>query len=124
RSVYRLSGGNIGETLNLWANSTEKVGEGLVSNNIKNKLIFPDLDNPDTYLLLGSILLQKRTNEYRLRKLFGPAFPERYLDILRRLISVGILIRQPDEWLEINELVVNDLGVLMSNKNYLKYKQR
>ena len=123
RAIYRASGANIGEALNIWAHSTRKVNEDSIVNEFERKMGFPDLENPDAYLLLASIILQKRTNEYRLRRLFGPAFQDRYLDILRRLISVGILSRQPDEWLELDELIVNDLGQVMSNKKYLNYQK-
>ena len=49
----------------MWAHSTKKLDEERVINEFDKKYQFPDLENPDTYLLLASILLQKRTNEYR-----------------------------------------------------------
>ena len=66
-------------------------------------------------------MIEKRTNEYRLRRIFGPAFTEKYAPILQRLIGIGLLRRQLDGWLEINEVLVNELGHLLEDKGYLKY---
>ncbi|MEZ4772618.1 MAG: hypothetical protein R3D00_05490 [Bacteroidia bacterium] len=121
--VYRASRGIIGDSLSLWSHSTRKLDEINVANTFTQKHELPPLENPDLALLLASIMLQKRTNEYRLRKLFGPSFPERYQQLVRRLLSIGMLNRQMDDWLEIDESIVNDLGQLLEEGKYIQYNK-
>lgn len=120
--VYRASRGNVGDALNLWSRSTHMLDENRVYNNFEQRWEFPETENTDAGLLLATIVLLKRANEYQLRKLFGPAFQEKYIHILRRLISVGILKRQLDGYLEINDLVINDLEVMLAAKNFINYQ--
>ena len=117
--VYRNSEGNIGEALNRWSATTRKVDEELVLNEMGKNFTLPDFVTADFGILLSSIMMNKRTNEYRLRKLFGPAFTDVYRPILQRLISIGLLNRQLDGWLEVNEVLVNDLAKLLESKGYL-----
>jgi hypothetical protein len=83
----------------------------------------PDFITPDNAILLSSIMLARKINEYRLRKLFGPVFSDKYRGVLQRLISVGLLRRNTDGWLEITESASNDLGRLLDKKKYLKYQK-
>lgn len=119
--IYRITQGNIGETLNRWSSATRKIDEETVSNNSGLSYSLPDFLTPESAIILTSIMMEKRTNEYRLRKAFGPAFTDKYKPIIQRLISIGLLNRQLDDWLEINELVVNDLGQLLETKGYLTF---
>jgi len=119
--IYRISGGNIGEALNRWSCATARVDEEHVRHVGGVNFGLPDFLNPDVAILLSAIMIEKRTNEYRLRRIFGPAFTEKYTPILQRLIGIGLLRRQLDGWLEINEVLVNELGHLLEDKGYLKY---
>lgn len=119
--ISKAADGNIGEALNWWAFSTQKVDEEKVTHKFQTGYPLPDFVTPDSALVLSTIMLEKRTNEYRLRKTFGPAFLEKYGGIVQRLIGLGVLIRHADGWLEINELVVNDVGRLLDKKRYLKF---
>jgi len=119
--IYRATGGNIGEMLNRWSSAMIKVDEDHVAHNGNPSFGLPDFINPDVAILLAAIMMEKRTNEYRLRKLFGPAFNDKYAPILQRQIGIGVLKRQLDGWLEINEVIANDLGHLLEAKGYLKY---
>lgn len=119
--IYRISGGNIGEALNRWSCATIRVDEENVQHVGGVNFGLPDFLNPDVAILLSAIMIEKRTNEYRLRRIFGPAFTEKYAPILQRLIGIGLLRRQLDGWLEINEVLVNELGHLLEDKGYLKY---
>jgi hypothetical protein len=121
RAIYRVANGNIGDALSIWSYSTHRLEKGRVVNRFTPGFALPDFLTPESALLLSSIFLQKRTNEFRMRKLFGPAFPQRYLPVLRRLINVGVLQRQMDDWLEINPLLVNELGLTLEAKKYLQY---
>lgn len=108
--IFKSSRGNIGDALNQWCANTHRVDEERVSHTPGTGNTLPNFLRPDNRLLLRSLLLEKRTNEYRLRRLFGPAFKERYGGILQRLIHTGLLTRQMDGWLEINEVAVNEVG--------------
>ena len=118
-SICRSAQGNIGEALDRWAASIHKVSEENVVHRKLADYILPDFLTPDTSLLLASIIKEKRTNEYRLRQLFGIAFKEKYSNILQRLLSTGILTRQIDGMLEINDVIVNDLARMLARKKYL-----
>lgn len=119
--IYRIAGGNIGEALNRWSCATTRVDEEQVQHIGGMNFGLPDFLNPDVAILLSAIMIEKRTNEYRLRRIFGPAFTDKYAPILQRLIGIGLLRRQLDGWLEINEVLVNELGHLLEDKGYLKY---
>lgn len=121
--VHRAANGNIGEALLRWALSMQRVDENSVFILSPPEYALPDFLNPDMAVLLSAILMQKRTNEYQLRKLMGPPFSEKYVNILRRLLSVGLLTRHPNGWLEINEVAANAVGRLLDQKDYIKYEQ-
>ena len=119
--IYKSVEGNIGDTLNQWAYSAEKVDEEKVTHEYNAHYYMPDFINPDNAVLLAAIMMDKRTTEYRLRKMFGPAFTTKYANILKRLLRVGILSRQLDGSLELNEVAANETARLLARKNYLKF---
>ena len=119
--VHRAAEGNIGEALLHWALSIHKNDEDSAFIHTLPEYALPDFLNPDTAVLLCGIIMQKRTNEYQLRKLMGPPFSEKYVNILRRLLSVGLLSRHPNGWLEVNEAAANAVGALLESKDYIKY---
>jgi hypothetical protein len=122
RNLHRASGGNVGDTLNYWAWLTAYCDENRVTPSGNWRYKMPAFVSADTGLLLTTIFLERRTNEYHLRKLLGPAFELRYRSILRRLLRVGLLTRHNDGWLEICESVVNDVGRALENNGYLNIK--
>jgi hypothetical protein len=119
--IYRAADGNIGEALNLWSYFTYKGDGEDVAHDFSNLYNLPDFLTSDVTALLYTMMLEKRTNEYRLRKLFGPAFSDRYRSILQRLFSTGLVIRQLDGWVELNEAAVNEVGRLLDKKGFLKF---
>ena len=119
--IYKISEGNIGEALNRWSCATMWIDDERVQHKGGLNYGLPDFLSPDSSILLSAIMMERRTNEYRLRRLFGPAFTDKYSPILRRLLGTGVLRRQLDGWLEINETLVNELGHLLEDKGYLKY---
>lgn len=121
QKVSRIAEGNIGEALNLWSLSIQLLDEENVQFRYPQIYSMPDFINPDIGIVLSSIMMEKRTNEYRLRKLFGKAFEEKYKNIVQRLISVGLLVRHIDNYLEINELVVNEVGRLLEEEKYIAF---
>lgn len=119
--VHKAAQGNIGEALNIWAFSTHAIDDDRVKHELLNLYELPDVISPESALLLSSVVLAKKTNEYRLRKLFGPAFSDKYRGVLQRLTSIGLLRREADGWLEITESAANDLGRILEKKKYLKF---
>lgn len=122
-AVYRNSEGNIGEALSNWSNSLVKVSEKEVKLHGKPTYDLPDFLTSDTAVLLSTILLRKRTNEYDLVRLFGPSFGKKYRNILQRLLSLGLLKRHLDGRLEIAEAAVNDVGRLLEKHRYLSFSK-
>jgi hypothetical protein len=121
RRVYRAAHANIGEALNDWAAYTRYHGPETVVQAEKGYYGLPDFLHHDLALLLNVLINEKRTNEYRLRKHFGEAFKRRFGSILQRLLSTGMVTRGLDGWLEVNELIVNELGYLLESQRYLHY---
>lgn len=119
--IYKNAEGNIGEALNRWSASIKLLDDDRVFHQNKGGINLPDFLIPETALLLSAIMMAKRTNEYRLRKLFGPAFSDKYSGVLQRLNSVGLLTRHLDGWLEIKEVAANELGKQLDRKKYLKF---
>lgn len=111
--IYKSSRGNIGDALNQWSASTFRMDEEKVTHLPMPGNALPNFLRPDSSILLRTLLLTKRTNEYQLRRFFGPAFKEKYGGILQRLIRTGLLTRQIDGWLELNEVAANEVGRLV-----------
>ena len=121
RRAYRATEGNVGDTINRWAYFTERYDEERVYQPTGRRYALPNFLSPDTATLLSTILLEKRTRDYRLRKLFGPAYPERYASILQRLLRIGMVTRNADGSLEVTESVVNEVGRMLDAEAYLTY---
>lgn len=119
--VVKSANGNVGEALNLWATSIQQMNEKEVQFKYHQSYPMPDFINSDIGVVLSSIMMEKRTSDYRLSKSFGKAFQEKYKNIVQRLISVGLLVRHLDGSLEINDLVVNEVGRLLEKEKYLKF---
>ena len=121
RRIYRATEGNVGDTINRWAYYTERVDDERVRQPRGRRYSLPAFLSPDTATLLTTLLLEKRSRDYRLRKLFGPAYTERYGSILQRLIRIGIVTRNNDGSLEVAESVANDVGRMLDAETYLSY---
>lgn len=119
--LYRMADGIMGEALNLWSLTTRNRGTEQVYQSLEHHYHLPDFIHSDNAILLMAIMMEKRTNEYRLRKLFGPAFTDKYRSIMQRLFSAGLLVRHIDGWVEINEVAANEIGRLLQRKNYIKF---
>ncbi|MEO1258948.1 MAG: hypothetical protein AAFZ15_09115 [Bacteroidota bacterium] len=119
--IYQAENGNIGDVLNQWAFSTQKMEGEKVTHKNRDIYFLPDFLNPDIAILLSTVMMEKRTNEYRLRKIFGPAFQRKYSSMVKRLIGTGLLSRNVDGSLEITDIAVNDVGRLLERNGFLKF---
>jgi len=120
-NTFSTSEGNIGEAINQWSYATRKHEEDSIYYEPSPPYQLPDFLTPAYSLLLTSIMMGKRMNEYRLHKRYGPSFNEKYAAPLQRLIRMGILIRHMNGELEIHTGIVNEVGKLLDQKNYLKF---
>ncbi|MCB0636596.1 MAG: ATP-binding protein, partial [Lewinella sp.] len=123
RGIHRTVSGNIGEALNLWASGARKLSEESITYEPIPNYAFPQKIQNEAAMLLTSLILEKRTNEYHLRKLYGPAFRGKYANLVQRLLSIGLLQRDLDGWLEVNEIAVNQVGLLLERKKMLTYQR-
>lgn len=108
--VGRAAHGNIGEALQWWTSSVRMNEDDTVFLDFNDKYSLPQNPDADTNLLLGEIIWQKRTDEYRLRRQFGPAFGDHYVHLLRRLLGMGVVRRRAGGGLEVEEAAVNGLA--------------
>lgn len=118
-SVYRSSRGHIGNALRLWAYAIEKHGEDEVCFAGVPPYAFPEEISQDTGLLLRTVLVDRITNEYHLRKQFGPVFRERFQPLVQRLLNLGILLRKPSGALEINPCIATEIELLLERKGFV-----
>lgn len=117
--VYRSSRGHIGDALRRWAYAIEPLGSESVRFNGVPPYVFPEEISQDSGLLLRTVLVDRMTNEYQLRKQFGPAFRERFQPLVQRMLNLGILLRNPSGALEINPALVTDVEVLLERKEFV-----
>jgi len=120
--VYRQSKGNIGDALKLWAIYTNKVEGNQVVHNNRGTHKCPDFLSDEKSMLLRAIFLQKQTSLFKLRRQFGPEFTGKYSGHLRRLSGMGVLYRNMDGRIEINDSIVNEVAELLCKANYIEYQ--
>lgn len=121
--TYSRSEGNIGEALLSWANSLEKTEKGEVRRHFNADPPLPDFITSDTAVLLTTVMLHRRINEYELSKLFGNPWNTKYRSILQRLLGLGLLKRSADGKLIMTDTAVNDVGRILDKHRYLKFKK-
>ncbi|CAH1001742.1 hypothetical protein LEM8419_02648 [Neolewinella maritima] len=121
RRIYRATDGNVGDTINRWAYFTERYDDTRVYQPVGRRYTLPGFLTPDTATILSTLVLEKRSRDFRLRRLFGPAYAERYGSILQRLIRVGVVTRNNDGSLELAERIANDVGRMLDAEDYLTY---
>ncbi len=115
KRIYQSSKGNVGEALKKWAYTMTTYDEDQVTPRSEYDYPLTEFMSMEAAMILRSIMVHKYTNEYKLRKKFGPAFKTIYKPILNRLFHLGLLKRHLDGTMEINPFVVNDIGRLLSN---------
>ncbi len=122
KKIYKISKGNIGQSLLLWAMFSKKEHDNFISFKNKNIYSLPDFLTNKNAIILIYIFLQKKTTEYRLHKMFGPEYTNKYANILKRMIGLGLIYENIDGWIEINETVLSELANMLHAKKYIYYK--
>ncbi|MEO0628618.1 MAG: hypothetical protein AAFY91_16600, partial [Bacteroidota bacterium] len=120
--VHRAVDGNIGDALRHWANGIYPHPDGGVVSRLGSIYPIPGPIDRDSGLLLGTLMRLRRADEYDLRRVFGPSFPVRFRDAIRRLQGVGLLKRRENGELEIDSSIVNEVGRLLHRQNYIHYE--
>ncbi len=110
KHICKASHYNIGESLQLWAAGIQDIKEETIYLEFRDLYGLPKVLDPTDSIIIRTILLQKKTDEYRLRKLFGQAFTENYARNVRRLLSQKLLVRNPDGTLEVRDNIANALA--------------
>jgi hypothetical protein len=110
QSVVSTCIGNIGDALRLWSSHIALVDDLNVKWVEKINYEFPNIDGKENRMLLYDLYLQKNTSEYRLRKQYGQVFSSHYVYLLKRMINIGIVEREADTYLRINDNCVNNIG--------------
>ncbi|MEM7574943.1 MAG: hypothetical protein AAF433_18705 [Bacteroidota bacterium] len=121
RQVHRAADGNIGDALRLWAAGICEHPAGGVKANFPPVYGLPPFLEPDIALLLSTLIRKRRADEYHLRQLFGPGFPDRFRNVLRRLQGVGLLKRLENGQLEVEMVIANEVGQLLQRNGYITY---
>ncbi len=116
---HSLARGNVGDGLRRWARAMDLVDTTTVRlRDVRNYTLPPFLD-ANTGVLLADIKLQRATNEYDLRRRFGPAFDSEFRPVLQRLLGLELLQRQRTGTLVVNPVVSNDIARLLEREGYL-----
>jgi len=122
KQLYRSSEGNIGEVLRRWSYTLDKHNEEQVFLDQEPDYSLPDFMSTDAAILLRTIMMEKYTTEYFLRKQLGPAFKDTYQPLLQRFFNLGILHRRMDNTLEVNPYLVNDIGKMLERNVSFAHK--
>ena len=115
--------GNVGESFMRWAHDIHMYDDDSVRYTFTDYSIPPFL-NPSSSILLLTIITYGASNEYLLKRLFGPSFQEEYKPILQRMINVGVIQRTINGRLEIRPSIVNDIASLLENYTSFTYLKK
>ncbi len=119
KHVHRVAQGNVGDGLRRWARSMEIVDTTTVRLVRTNNYPLPRFLTANTGVLLADIKQQRYSNEYTLRRRFGPAFDREFRPVLQRLIGLDLLQRHRSGTLAINPVVSNEIARLLERDGYL-----
>jgi len=123
RYIYYETKGNIGESLMRWAHDISLYDDDKVKYTFSDYPL-PQFLNSSLTILLKTIIIYGSTNDYTLRKLFGPAFQEEYKPILQRLVNVGVVERTLNGRLEIRQSIINDIAALLAENSSFTYLKK
>lgn len=113
KETYNMANGNIGDALTWWSSLVRPNNEGKVIYERKIKKTLPNFWDIHEKTIIEYLLINRKSNEYLMRKALGPVFTNKYQPIVNRLISTGVINRITDGRLEINEMIVNDIQDLI-----------
>lgn len=115
--------GNVGESFMRWAHDIHMYDDDKVQYTYSDHVL-PQFLNSSSSILLITIITYGASNEYLLKRLFGPSFQEEYKPILQRLINVGVIQRTINGRLEIRPSIVNDIAALLEKYTSFTYLKK
>ena len=118
--VWRAARGNVGDGLRRWAQAVTRHDESLVRVAERPNYLLPNFVDADTGVVLAAVKHARYTNEYVLRRRFGPAFETHYRPVIRRLVRLDVLQRRRSGSLSLNPVVTNEVGRLLEREGFLK----
>ncbi|MEM6345414.1 MAG: hypothetical protein AAF927_16090 [Bacteroidota bacterium] len=124
KRVYNASRGNPGESMMRWSMYTRAKGEEEVTHKFRTLFALPEFLNSDQEIILRTLMMKKRASQHQLRKIFGPAYKEKYRPMIQQMLSLGLLNRRMGGELEINEVLVNDIGRMLEQRHVLTFNAR
>ena len=119
REIHSVARGNVGDGLRRWARAMHIIDTTTVRNVEQTNYPLPRFLDANTGVLLADVKQQRYTNEYDLRRRFGPAFDREFRPVLQRLIGLDILQRHRTGTLAINPVVSNEIARLLERDGYL-----
>ena len=119
REIHGIARGNVGDGLRRWARAMHIIDTTTVRNVDQTNYPLPRFLDANTGVLLADVKQQRYTNEYDLRRRFGPAFDREFRPVLQRLIGLDILQRHRTGTLAINPVVSNEIARLLERDGYL-----
>lgn len=119
-NVWRDARGNVGDGLRRWAQAVRRVDDSHVAIRSRQHYPLPNFIDADTGVVLAAVKHARYTNEYNLRRRFGPAFETHYRPIIRRLVRLEVLQRRRSGSLSINPVVTNEIARLLEREGHLK----
>lgn len=120
KNIYYETNGNVGESFMRWAHDIHMYDDDKVRYTFTDHVL-PQFLNSSSSILLITIITYGASNEYLLKRLFGPAFQEEYKPILQRLINIGVIQRTINGKLEIRQSIVNDIASLLEKYTSFTY---
>lgn len=115
RSLYLHSNGNIGNMLKLWSYHVLKVGDDTVSIRADRYYSLPPFMSTEVAMILQTILLHRKINEFMLLKKFGPSFHMVFKPTISRLLGIGILVRSGDGTIKVNSYLTNEISEMVKD---------
>lgn len=118
--TWRAARGNVGDGLRRWAQAVRRYDESRVTVEERSHYLLPNFIDADTGVVLASVKHARYTNEYVMRRRFGPAFEAHYRPVIRRLVRLDVLQRRRSGSLSLNPVVTNEVARLLEREGFLK----
>lgn len=109
-TLFGFVKGSIGDALQFWSIQNKPNLENKIINKKMGLLNLPFFINGSNMLILKTLLTYKKVGEYRLRKLFGPAFGHKYSHQIEKLLNLGVIRRLSDGKIEVSIYCANDVA--------------
>ena len=118
--IFRQAKGNMGDGLRRWARSMRLIDTSTVQAERLPNYLLPDFIDAENGVLLADIKRQRYSNEYDLRRRFGPAFDKQFRPVVQRLVGLEVLQRHRSGTLAVNPVISNEVALLLQRRGFLQ----